>query len=98
RPLPGRPPARLGHARLSTAVVPYLLRHGEPIRYAYAGQRWPLTDYQTVFGRLPGSAEMPSAARPFSQAIVTDLVARGVTFAPITSSTTARPPPPAWST
>ena len=66
------------------AVVPYLLRHGEPIRYSYAGQRWPLEAYQTVFGRLPGSAEMPSAARPFSPAVVTDLVARGVTFAPIT--------------
>ena len=76
--------ARLWHARLSTAVVPYLLRHGEPIRYSYAGQRWPLEAYQTVFGRLPGSAEMPSAGRPFSPAVVTDLVARGVTFAPIT--------------
>jgi S-adenosylmethionine:tRNA ribosyltransferase-isomerase len=64
--------------------VPYLLRHGEPIRYSYAGRRWPLEAYQTVFGRLPGSAEMPSAARPFSPAVVTDLVARGVTFAPIT--------------
>ena len=66
------------------AVVPYLLRHGEPIRYSYAGQRWPLAAYQTVFGRLPGSAEMPSAARPFSPAVVTDLVSRGVSFAPIT--------------
>src|SRR6202041_3064316 len=84
RPLPGRPPARLGHARLSVAVVPYLLRYGEPIRYSYAGQRWPLEAYQTVFGRLPGSAEMPSAARPFSPAVVTDLGARGVTFAPVT--------------
>ena len=82
--LAGRATARLWHARLSVAVVPYLLRYGEPIRYSYAGQRWPLTDYQTVFGRLPGSAEMPSAARPFSQAVVTDLVARGVTFAPVT--------------
>jgi S-adenosylmethionine:tRNA ribosyltransferase-isomerase len=82
--LTGRATARLWHARLSVAVVPYLLRHGEPIRYSYAGQRWPLEAYQTVFGRLPGSAEMPSAGRPFSPAVVTDLVARGVTFAPIT--------------
>jgi S-adenosylmethionine:tRNA ribosyltransferase-isomerase len=82
--LAGRATARLWSARLSVAVVPYLLRHGEPIRYSYAGQRWPLEAYQTVFGRLPGSAEMPSAARPFSPAVVTDLVARGVTFAPIT--------------
>ena len=82
--LDGRATARLWRARLSTAVVPYLLRHGEPIRYSYAGRRWPLEAYQTVFGRVPGSAEMPSAARPFSPAVVTDLVARGVTFAPIT--------------
>ena len=82
--LTGRATARLWRARLSTAVVPYLLRHGEPIRYSYAGRRWPLEAYQTVFGRLPGSAEMPSAGRPFSPAVVTDLVARGVTFAPIT--------------
>jgi len=82
--LSGRATARLWRARLSTAVVPYLLRRGEPIRYSYAGQRWPLAAYQTVFGRVPGSAEMPSAARPFSPAVVTDLVARGVTFAPIT--------------
>jgi S-adenosylmethionine:tRNA ribosyltransferase-isomerase len=79
----GQATARLWRARLSAAVVPYLLRHGEPIRYSYAGQRWPLEAYQTVFGRVPGSAEMPSAARPFSPAVVTDLVARGVTFAPI---------------
>ena len=82
--LTGRATARLWRARLSVAVVPYLLRHGEPIRYSYAGQRWPLAAYQTVFGRFPGSAEMPSAARPFSPAVVTDLVARGVTIAPIT--------------
>jgi S-adenosylmethionine:tRNA ribosyltransferase-isomerase len=82
--LAGRATARLWRARLSTSVVPYLLRHGEPIRYSYAGQQWPLEAYQTVFGRLPGSAEMPSAARPFSPEVVTDLVARGITFAPIT--------------
>jgi S-adenosylmethionine:tRNA ribosyltransferase-isomerase len=91
-PLPGgaeltlteRASTRLWKARLSTAVVPYLLRHGEPIRYSYAGQRWPLRAYQTVFSRVPGSAEMPSAGRPFTQSVVTDLVTRGVMVAPIT--------------
>ena len=79
-----RATARLWQARLSTAAVPYLLRHGEPIRYSYAARRWPLGDYQTVFGQSPGSAEMPSAARPFSPAVVTELAARGVTIAPVT--------------
>jgi S-adenosylmethionine:tRNA ribosyltransferase-isomerase len=82
--LAGRETARLWRARLSAAVVPYLLRHGEPIRYSYAAERWPLRDYQTVFGRSFGSAEMPSAARPFTPLTVTELLARGVTIAPIT--------------
>jgi S-adenosylmethionine:tRNA-ribosyltransferase-isomerase (queuine synthetase) len=75
--------ARLWRARLSTAVVPYLLRHGEPIRYSYVRRPWPIAAYQTVFGTRPGSAEMPSASRPFTAEMVTRLVARGVTFAPI---------------
>jgi S-adenosylmethionine:tRNA ribosyltransferase-isomerase len=80
----GRVSGRLLRARLSTAVVPYLLRHGQPIRYSYATGRWPLGAYQTVFGRVPGSAEMPSAARPFTPSVVTELAARGVTIAPVT--------------
>jgi S-adenosylmethionine:tRNA ribosyltransferase-isomerase len=79
-----RATARLWRARLSAAVLPYLIRHGEPIRYSYAARRWPLAAYQTVFGRLPGSAEMPSAARPFTPSVVTDLAARGVLVAPVT--------------
>ena len=74
---------RLWRARLSTAVVPYLLRNGTPIRYSYVGRRWPLEAYQTVFGLRPGSAEMPSASRPFTAAMVTRLVSRGVMFAPV---------------
>ena len=78
---------RLWRARLSTAVVPYLLRHGEPIRYSYVRRPWPIEAYQTVFGTRPGSAEMPSASRPFSPEIVARLVARGITFAPLTLHT-----------
>jgi S-adenosylmethionine:tRNA ribosyltransferase-isomerase len=78
---------RLWRARLSTAVVPYLLRHGSPIRYSYVAQPWPIESYQTVFGTRPGSAEMPSASRPFTPEIVARLVARGITFAPLTLHT-----------
>src|SRR5580704_8157593 len=78
---------RLWRARLSTAVVPYLLRYGKPIRYSYVRQDWPLAAYQTVFATRPGSAEMPSASRPFTPEVVTRLVARGVTFAPLTLDT-----------
>jgi S-adenosylmethionine:tRNA ribosyltransferase-isomerase len=78
---------RLWRARLSTAVVPYLLRNGSPIRYSYVRRPWPIEWYQTVFGTRPGSAEMPSASRPFTPEVVTALVPRGITFAPVTLHT-----------
>jgi S-adenosylmethionine:tRNA ribosyltransferase-isomerase len=79
--------ARLWRARLSTAVLPYLFKHGSPIRYSYVDHDWPLASYQTVFGTRPGSAEMPSASRPFTPGLVTRLVARGITIAPLTLHT-----------
>ena len=82
--LEGKVTGRLWRARLSVAVVPYLLRYGIPIRYSYVSRDWPISAYQTVFSRKPGSAEMPSAGRPFTPAVVTDLVARGVLIAPLT--------------
>ena len=44
---------------------------------------WPLAAYQTVFSHEPGSVEMPSAGRPFTAELVTELVARGVLVTPI---------------
>ena len=79
-----RATARLWRARLSAAVVPYLLRYGAPIRYSYVPRDWGLPAYQTVFARVPGSAEMPSASRPFTPEVVTQLVSRGVLIAPLT--------------
>jgi S-adenosylmethionine:tRNA ribosyltransferase-isomerase len=80
------------------AVTAYLSRHGRPITYGYLRERHPLRDYQTVFATEPGSAEMPSAGRPFSARLVTELVTRGVVLAPITlhtgvSSLEAHEPP-----
>jgi S-adenosylmethionine:tRNA ribosyltransferase-isomerase len=62
----------------------YLARNGAPIRYKGHEGRWPLSAYQTVFAREPGSAEMPSAGRPFSPRLVTQLVSSGVLIAPLT--------------
>ena len=78
----------------------WLARHGRPVRYSYVERDWPLAAYQTVFAQEPGSAEMPSAARPFSPALVTDLLSRGIAIAPITlhcgvSSLEAHEAPPA---
>ena len=57
--------------------------HGRPIRYRHVPREWPLDAYQTVFAREPGSVEMPSAARPFTTELVTDLVGRGVVIVPL---------------
>jgi S-adenosylmethionine:tRNA ribosyltransferase-isomerase len=58
--------------------------HGEPIRYGYVSESWPLSSYQNVYATTPGSAEMPSAGRPFTHELLTDVVARGILVAPIT--------------
>ena len=99
-PRPGVQGGRLWTARviLEGSVLSYLARYGRPIRYSYVPRQWPLSYYQTVFARRPGSAEMPSAARPFSADLVTALVADGVGIAPITlhagvSSAEAGEPP-----
>jgi S-adenosylmethionine:tRNA ribosyltransferase-isomerase len=85
------PPGQLRLWRAGVAVeggmFAYLQRHGRPIRYGYVPQPHPITDYQTVFAREPGSAEMPSAGRPFTDRMVTDLVTAGVVIAPITLHT-----------
>ncbi len=67
--------------------VAFLYRHGRPIRYAYTLRDQPLSAYQSVFSAPSpdglGSAEMPSAARPFTAPLVAALVARGVRIAPL---------------
>jgi S-adenosylmethionine:tRNA ribosyltransferase-isomerase len=64
-------------------VDAYLDCHGLPIRYGYVTRAWPLSYYQTIFSRVPGSAEMPSAGRPFSRRVLDGLAHRGVQIAPI---------------
>ncbi|HVN10749.1 MAG TPA: S-adenosylmethionine:tRNA ribosyltransferase-isomerase, partial [Kineosporiaceae bacterium] len=61
----------------------YLARHGRPITYGYLSGVFPLSDYQTAFARQPGSAEMPSAGRPFTDRLVVELVTRGIAVAPV---------------
>ena len=77
-------------------------RVGRPIAYGYLDQRYELADYQTIFGTTPGSAEMPSAARPFTPEVVTRLVSRGVGIAPVllhtgvSSQEAGEAPQPEW--
>lgn len=84
-PDPSAAESRLWSARFSAGMpaTDFLERYGRPITYDYVHRRWPLAAYQTVFARVPGSAEMPSAARPFTHRLVTELVARGIVVAPV---------------
>ena len=98
--------ARLWEADLTTPgpLSAWLAGEGRPIRYGCATTAWPLAAYQTLFASTPphdpglGSAEMPSAGRPFTSELVSALIGVGVVFAPITlhtgvSSLEAHEPP-----
>lgn len=97
---------RLWEADVVTPVPlsAFLAGEGRPIRYGCTTTAWPLAAYQTIFATHPtddpglGSAEMPSAGRPFTPELVTALIGAGVVFAPITlhtgvSSLEAHEPP-----
>ena len=68
---------------LDLTVAGYLQRFGRPIAYGYLQEPRPIGDYQTIFASEPGSAEMPSAGRPFTERLVARLVSKGVLFAPV---------------
>jgi S-adenosylmethionine:tRNA ribosyltransferase-isomerase len=87
RPAPGSRRLWIAVPDDPASIVAALHDHGRPIRYRYVERDWPIETYQTVFADQPGSAEMPSAARPFSDALVTALVRRGVALATITLHT-----------
>jgi S-adenosylmethionine:tRNA ribosyltransferase-isomerase len=81
--------SRLWYVMLSIATLldAFLAEHGTPIRYRYVRDALPIGNYQTIFARVPGSAEMPSAGRPFSQRSLEDLRRAGVAVAAITLHT-----------
>lgn len=64
----------------------YLRATGHPITYSYVRDRPSLAEYATVFGRPDdgfGSAEMPSAGRPFTPAVLDAVRERGVRVAEV---------------
>jgi S-adenosylmethionine:tRNA ribosyltransferase-isomerase len=77
--------SRLWIARLDLPqpVFTWLAVHGQPTRYGYVDQPWPLAMYQNVYATEPGSAEMPSAGRPFTTEVITRLVAKGIGVTPL---------------
>jgi S-adenosylmethionine:tRNA ribosyltransferase-isomerase len=91
-----------GRVVVSRSLSDYLREQARPISYGYLNGSFPISAYQTIFALCPGSAEMPSAARPFSAELVARLVSRGVIFAPITlhtglsSQDAGEAPQPEW--
>jgi S-adenosylmethionine:tRNA ribosyltransferase-isomerase len=90
RPGRGDPIVRNDRVRLWIAelscpggVLAYFTERGSPIRYDYVRRQWPLAAYQTVFASDPGSAEMPSAGRPFTDEMVDRVKRMGVSIAPV---------------
>jgi S-adenosylmethionine:tRNA ribosyltransferase-isomerase len=73
----------IAELHLPQPVYTWLAVHGQPIRYGYVEQSWPISAYQNVYGTEPGSAEMPSAGRPFTAEVITRLVAKGVGVTPL---------------
>ena len=78
---------RLWRASVEGDLRRLLDRHGRPIAYGYLDARYPLAAYQSVFSSVPGSAEMASAGRPFTDAVLTRMISRGISIAPITLHT-----------
>lgn len=61
----------------------YLDFYGKPIKYQHVKDSYPQAYYQTAFAQEMGSAEMPSAGRPFTPELITRLVSKGIQIAPI---------------
>lgn len=107
-PKPGSSPTGLGNRlwrariRVAQSIPDYLGERARPISYGYLNASFPISAYQTIFALHPGSAEMPSAGRPFSAELVTRLVAHGAIFAPVTlhtglsSQDAGEAPQPEW--
>ncbi|MFI5389287.1 MAG: S-adenosylmethionine:tRNA ribosyltransferase-isomerase, partial [Candidatus Eremiobacterales bacterium] len=64
-------------------IIAYLFAHGKPISYQHMRREWPIEAYQTVYAAEAGSAEMPSAGRPFTHELLRRLASDGVGVAPI---------------
>lgn len=81
-PYPGLP--RLRFVAFEQDPVRLMRRHGRPIRYGYLSADTVLADYQTIFADRPGSAEMPSAARPFTVRVLESLERAGIELVSLT--------------
>src|SRR3989449_2131065 len=82
-PYPGSGRLGVGRLDLPEPMLSYLERWGRPIAYPYVRGGWPIEMYQNVYASVPGSAEMPSAGRPFTPQIIDQLTLDGVRLASV---------------
>ncbi|MBV8280043.1 MAG: S-adenosylmethionine:tRNA ribosyltransferase-isomerase [Verrucomicrobia bacterium] len=78
---------RLRFSQSGTSLLDSIYRLGQPIRYTYIAAPWSLDYYQTVYATEPGSAEMPSAGRPFTWRLLFELRRGGIETAHVTLHT-----------
>src|SRR5438132_6017785 len=81
--VPYRESKRLWIAQLTLGepLIDYLHRYGKPITYKYIVDNFPIDAYQNVYAHEEGSAEMPSAGRAFTRAMLACLRRSGVNLA-----------------
>jgi S-adenosylmethionine:tRNA ribosyltransferase-isomerase len=72
------PNSRLWRVRADQDLFRLARTVGFPIQYGYVTRPLEPDAFQTIFAREPGSAEMPSAGRPFSKRVLRELAATGV--------------------
>ncbi|WP_054708797.1 S-adenosylmethionine:tRNA ribosyltransferase-isomerase [Bacillus sp. JCM 19041] len=79
-----KPLKRLQFSSTNKSLLNNLYLQGDVVRYEHSADRWPLSDYQTVYASQPGSVEMPSAGRAFTWWLLTELKEAGVELVFIT--------------
>jgi S-adenosylmethionine:tRNA ribosyltransferase-isomerase len=72
---------KISFSKSGTELINSLYHIGQPIRYEYVSEPWDLDYYQTVYATYPGSAEMPSAGRPFTWKLLFELKRNGIKMA-----------------
>jgi S-adenosylmethionine:tRNA ribosyltransferase-isomerase len=78
---------KIGFSKSGNEFFESLYRIGQPIRYDYVSEPWDLDYYQTVYATNPGSAEMPSAGRPFTWKLLFELKRNGINMTHISLHT-----------
>jgi S-adenosylmethionine:tRNA ribosyltransferase-isomerase len=71
-------------SREGAALWQAIFRHGRPVQYAHVSAPLSLWHVQSHFAARPWALELPSAGRPLTWGILTDLRRRGVEIASIT--------------